>query len=127
NNEDWMMASGTSNWSTVINPQIGTNTLRVCAMDVSGNRSATNIVRFVRFPPPLLNLTIRGDNGSLVISAVGGLAGLTYNVLGSTNLQMPQNTWSVIATGIIGSQGSFEFTNHLSADAPQMFFRLQVQ
>jgi|GEM_PF-1141395 len=46
NNGDWTQATGTTNWSNTIILTLGTNLLRVYALDANGNASKTNNVSF---------------------------------------------------------------------------------
>jgi formylglycine-generating enzyme required for sulfatase activity len=45
NNDPWQTASGTTNWSGAATWIPGTNTVRAYAVDATGNRSLTNLVR----------------------------------------------------------------------------------
>jgi autotransporter-associated beta strand protein len=64
---------------------------------------------------------------NLVISGANGFANLPYAVLTSTNAAAPLATWTSIANGIFGSNGSFNFTVPVNTAMPQQFFRVQVQ
>jgi hypothetical protein len=74
---------------------------------------------------PQFNAISAGTNG-IVMSGSGGVANGTYYVLGSTNLALPLNLWTFIATNQFDAGGNFNFTNAISPNTPQSFYRLQV-
>ena len=74
---------------------------------------------------PQFNMINAGANG-LVMSGSGGPASGTYCVLGSTNIALPLNLWARIVTNQFDSGGNFDFTNAVSPDSPQEFYRLQL-
>jgi hypothetical protein len=77
--------------------------------------------------PGITGFTQSGDN--LVISGDDGLAGQTYYVLGTTNLALPLNQWTTVATNIPGETGDFTITltNAVNPNVPQNFYILKVQ
>ncbi|HEV2320653.1 MAG TPA: hypothetical protein VGV18_12930 [Verrucomicrobiae bacterium] len=100
------------------------------ALDVIGTTaglSHTNAVGFVVVPPSQPRITRVGWSGpTLTFSGTNGRADGTYYVLSTTDLALPRNQWSVIATNIFDSEGDFNFTN-LSAPLPtQMFYMLKL-
>ena len=46
NGGNWFTATGTTNWTAVLNPSPGTNVVSAYAVDTSGNASLTNRVSF---------------------------------------------------------------------------------
>ncbi len=74
---------------------------------------------------PCLNTRLSGTN--LVLNCTNGLVWGTYYVLASTNLLTPTTNWSVIATNSFDGIGCSRFTNGLSPNSPQRFFRLRLQ
>jgi len=85
--------------------------------------------------PGLINLVVTrpqfkavnvGANG-LVMSGSGGAVGGNYYVLVSTNLALPLNLWTPIATNQFDSNGNFDFTNTPGTNTPQDFYLLQLQ
>ncbi len=74
---------------------------------------------------PQFNAINSGANG-LVMSGSGGSVGGTYYVLGTTNIGLPLNMWTPIATNQFDSSGNFNFTNAAGTNAPQQFYRLQI-
>jgi len=69
-----------------------------------------------------------GGGGSLgvVINGTGGVTNGSYYVLASTNLALPLDQWTPIATNLFDASGNFIFTNSAPTNAPQEFFRLQL-
>jgi len=74
---------------------------------------------------PQFNAISAGTNG-IVMSGSGGVANGTYYVLGSTNLALPPNLWTFIATNQFDAGGNFNFTNAISPNTPQNFYLLQL-
>ena len=74
---------------------------------------------------PQFNAINTGTDG-LVMSGSGGPADGNYCVLGSTNVALPLNLWTRIATNQFDSSGNFNFTNAASPDSPQEFYRLEL-
>ena len=52
NNDSWMTADGTNDWSATLPVANGANIIRVYAMDAAGNISKTNDVTFTGLRPP---------------------------------------------------------------------------
>ena len=49
----------------------------------------------------------------------------SYFVLNATNLTTPLTNWTRVATNQFEAYGGFSFTNGISAEARQSFYRLQ--
>jgi polygalacturonase len=77
-------------------------------------------------PPSFGNASFVSSNGNLVLSGSGGVVNGAYNVLTSTNLALPLNQWTPIATNQFDSSGNFIFTNAVQTNVPQTFFLLQL-
>jgi autotransporter-associated beta strand protein len=75
---------------------------------------------------PQFNNISAGANG-IVMSGSGGVANGTFYLLGSTNVALPLNLWTIIATNQFDTNGNFNFTNAISPNTPQSFYRLQLQ
>ena len=73
---------------------------------------------------PQFNL-VAISSGNLAMSGSGGEPNGTYYVLGSTNIALPLNSWTRIATNQFDANGNF--TNTVSPGSAQEFFRLQLQ
>jgi hypothetical protein len=82
-------------------------------------------------PPNFENIQIANGGGGggsfgFVMSGTGGVNNGTYYVLASTNLALPLNQWTPIATNQFDASGNFIFTNSAPTNALQEFFRLQL-
>lgn len=75
-------------------------------------------------PPTIgsINATAQG----LVMSGTGGTTNGAFYVLVSTNIALPLNQWTPIATNQFDGSGNFIFTNALVPNAPQAFYLLQI-
>jgi hypothetical protein len=76
-------------------------------------------------PPRFTGFLLTGN--SFVLSGTDGVPGWPYYVLASTNIALAINQWQRTATNVFDSAGNFQFTNNLDPNAPQQFFRLQLQ
>jgi hypothetical protein len=81
-------------------------------------------------PPPLSpsfgTASFVRSSGGLVLSGTGGVSNGIYNVLASTNVALPLNRWTPVATNQFNSSGNFIFTNAVQTNSPQRFFLLQI-
>lgn len=76
-------------------------------------------------PAPVIG-SVTAANGNLLISASGGIPYDPCYLLTSTNLATPVSNWSCITTNYFDSTGATTFTNAISTDQTQQYFRLQV-
>ena len=79
-------------------------------------------------PPAITGIGLSGTN--LVINGSNGQSGGTYETLTSTNLALPFNQWTPVATNILNVSGNFTITatNVVNRTDPQRFYRiLQTQ
>jgi polygalacturonase len=86
-----------------------------------------NLVVSLPSPPVFGNVQLEnsGEGGSsLVMSGTGGVAGGTYYVLTSTNVALPLNEWTPVATNQFDPSGNFIFTNSAPTNVSHEFFRL---
>jgi autotransporter-associated beta strand protein len=74
--------------------------------------------------PLISNSALIGTN--FVLSGTGGPANVTFYVLSSTIVDLPLTNWACIATNQFDANGSFTFTNPVSASVPQQFFVLRL-
>jgi autotransporter-associated beta strand protein len=65
-------------------------------------------------------------SGQLIFSGTGGITNGAYYVLGSTNLALPFNLWSPIATNHFDANGNFIFSNSLNPLAPREYYLLEL-
>jgi hypothetical protein len=77
-------------------------------------------------PPSFGTASFVSSNGTLILSGSGGVTNGAYLVLASTNIALPLNQWTPIATNQFDSSGNFIFTNAVQMIAPQTFFLLQI-
>ena len=75
-------------------------------------------------PPTIGSFNLSGSN--LIVSGSGGPTNGTYYVLTATNVALPVNNWTRIATNPFTVTGTFIFTNDFSPGTPQQFYRLQL-
>ena len=75
-------------------------------------------------PTGITSFSLNGAN--IVITATNGQAGDAYYLLSSTNLALPVNQWTAVATNVLGNAGNYTFTgtNVVSPGAGQQFYRL---
>ena len=74
--------------------------------------------------PSITSFTMNEMN--IVISGANGQAGDAYYLLESTNLSLPVSQWKVVATNVLGANGTFTFsgTNVVTPGSPQQFYIL---
>ncbi|HEX4122441.1 MAG TPA: glycosyl hydrolase family 28 protein [Verrucomicrobiae bacterium] len=77
-------------------------------------------------PPNFSNVGIVSSNGNLTVSGTGGVTNGSYYVVVSTNIALPLNQWTRIATNQFDAGGNFTFTNGVDTNAGQQFYFLQV-
>jgi len=77
--------------------------------------------------PSVVGMSLSGTN--LVVNGINGLAGGTYYVFASTNLSLPLNQWTSVATNVLNTTGNFTFTatNAVNPNSSQQFYILQLQ
>jgi hypothetical protein len=95
--------------------------IELIALDVAG---------YDLVPPPqpgIVSITLSGTN--LVLSGTNGLATGIYHLLGSTNLALPVNQWSSLATNVLTANGKFRITatNAVKPHTASQFYVLQLQ
>jgi hypothetical protein len=77
-------------------------------------------------PSPPTFGSIRATASGLVMSGSGGTTNGTFYVLVSTNIALPLNQWTSVATNLFDGSGNFIFTNVPDPNAPQAFYLLQI-
>lgn len=90
------------------------------------NTSALNTngtISVIAMNPAFNSVNVLGNG--FVLSGTGGVWGVNYYVLSSTNLALPLSNWMRIATNQFNSSGNFNFTNGLNTNSPQSFYLLQ--
>lgn len=90
------------------------------------NTSALNVsgmLSVVALTSPVIS-GVKVANGNLIVSGTGGPEGLPYDIQITTNLISPQ--WTSLATNQFDDSGNFTFTNTVSPNWPQLYYRLQL-
>jgi len=77
--------------------------------------------------PAITGITLSGTH--LVLTGTNGLASWTYYLLASTNLALPLNQWTPVATNVLNASGNFTFTatNAVKPGDSRQFYILQLQ
>jgi hypothetical protein len=91
---------------------------------------ALDVIGYNLEPVPRPVITGINLSGSiLTINGASGLASGTYSVLSSTDLALPLNQWTPVATKTLGASGNFNITitNAVNGDDAARFFTLQLQ
>jgi len=99
----------------------------------SDGAAMTNTVNvLVTVAPPLppvignIQLPGGGPGGTVELSGAGGTASGSFYLLGTTNLLLPFNQWTILATNQFDAMGNFDFTTPVPAGSQQMFYLLQT-
>jgi hypothetical protein len=76
--------------------------------------------------PDITGISLTGNN--LVLNGVNGLSNATYYVLMGTNLALPINQWTPVATNTWTANGDFNLTisNAVNGSVPANFYILQI-
>ena len=77
-------------------------------------------------PAPPYFTSVTTDGANLSMGGTNGNPGGTYYVLDATNITLPLTNWSRTATNQFDVHGTFSFTNAITPDVPQKFYRLQL-
>jgi len=77
-------------------------------------------------PPVFGAASYISTNGNLILNGSGGVARGTYEVLTSTNVALPLNQWTSIATNQFDANGDFVFTNAVATNVQERFLRLRL-
>ena len=75
-------------------------------------------------PPQFGSIVMSGTN--LFLSGMNGLPNWPCVLLSATNLALPLNQWTAVATNQFDAGGNLNYTNSKSANASQVFYRLQL-
>ena len=91
---------------------------------------ALDVIGYNLVPVPQPTITGISLSGTqLVLNGTNGLASGTYHVLTSTNLALPLNQWTAVATNRLSASGNFNITatNAVNPNDAERFFTLQLQ
>ncbi len=84
-----------------------------------------NVVAIPTKPPQFSRIT--ASAGKVIFSGSNGVPNWTYDVLASTNLNLPLWEWTIVSTNSFDAGGHFNFTNAASPAMPQTFYLLKLQ
>jgi autotransporter-associated beta strand protein len=84
--------------------------------------NTTGQINLVVTRPQFRSISV--GTGGLVMNGSGGAADGTFYLLATTNVVLPLNVWTVIATNQFDASGNFNLTNAVDPAAPQSFYRL---
>ncbi|HEV2434385.1 MAG TPA: NPCBM/NEW2 domain-containing protein [Verrucomicrobiae bacterium] len=116
-------AAGYSGTFTGIVPAIPAVNL---AWDTNNLSSGVLSVVTLPTPPPRFgSLTVNG--GNCVFRGSNGVPGWPYSVLTSSNLALPVNQWTPMATNNFDGNGDFSITNPLNPNLGQQYYLLQLK
>jgi hypothetical protein len=73
---------------------------------------------FVELPP--------GVGSNIVFNGGGGMADGGFLLPASTNVALPPENWTRVATNAFDGVGGFQFTNESDPNAPRQFYPLQL-
>lgn len=99
------------------------NTLYGVASDAGPNGNGT--IFSLGMVPIITSLSVAGTN--VVITAANDIIGGTYTLLTSTDLTLPLNQWTPVATNAAGTSTSFTITNAANPNAQFQCYTLQKQ
>jgi glucose/arabinose dehydrogenase len=88
----------------------------------SGNNSL--IKRIVSTVPSINSVALSDTN--LIAGGAGGKFGGTYTLLSASDLTLPSSSWTPLATNTFDALGNFYFTNPISSDETQIFFKVLI-
>ncbi len=88
------------------------------------NTNTPGVVQLIVSRPQFNHTSLA--SGQLILSGSGGITNGTYYILGSTNLALPFNLWSPIATNQFDADGNFIFSNSINPLAPRQYYLLQL-
>jgi hypothetical protein len=91
---------------------------------------ALDVVGYELIPPPqpgIVHIALSGTN--LVLNGTNGLSTGIYHLLASTNVALPLNRWSSLATNVLTANGNFTITatNAVKPQDACQFYLLQLQ
>lgn len=83
-------------------------------------------IRLIVAKPPVFACVHTSGADWFNASGTGYSSGL-YRVLASTNLRLPVQLWTPLATNAFDDDGGFSITNLIDLNKSQLFYRLQLQ
>ncbi len=108
----------------------GTYTVSLKASGAGGSSTNTQVglVTVVIPNPPQISSISLFNTNTLLLQGTGGPTngGYYYWLLCSTNLSLPLNQWSIVATNPFDAYGNYSNQISLPPGAPQLFYRIQM-
>ena len=89
-----------------------------------GVNGSIQIVTAPTSPPAFNSVVLK--NGDLILSGTNGQASQSYVVLSSTDVALPLNQWTPIATNSFNSSGNFSFTNAVNSTNQAQYFDISA-
>ena len=108
-------------------PATSSNTvLQFNFTDSTGNFGLDDVSVVQLVQPIITGISLAGPN--LLLNVANGLAGKSYLTLMSTDLTLPLNQWTPVATNSVSTTGNFTITatNAVNVGAPQQFYLLET-
>ena len=68
--------------------------------------------------PPFISSTTLTNGNAIVVSGASSSLDRPYYVLATTNLALPENQWTIVATNQTDPYGYFAFTNQINPNLP---------
>jgi len=91
---------------------------------ISGSASSVTIAQIVFTYHPLQ--TIFRDGTNVILVGTNGPPGGSYHIMACTNIALSDTQWTPVATNQFDGNGSFRYTNAVSADLPLRLFRIEL-
>ena len=108
-------------------PGYGTSFRAISASTFAATTGAAASVTIVEIVfTPTITQAITRDGNQVIINGAGGLAGASYRILTTTNVELPAAQWTPIATNQFGGSGGFAHTNILQPNMPARYFRVSM-
>ena len=127
-NESATNASVTATSYTDTQVTNGTTYYYVVSAVNGGGESANSseVSATPQLPSPPSFSSISATANGLVMSGTGGTTNGTFYMLVSTNIALPLNQWTPVATNLFDGSGHFIFTNVPDPKAPQAYYILEI-
>jgi PKD repeat protein len=98
----------------------GTYTVSLTAAGNLGVSSVTNTAYIVVSPRPVIGKP-KLSSGSFIFSGAGGIPGVSYRILTSTNVALPLADWTLATSSAFVADGSYSFTNSAPTNKASFF------
>ena len=123
NDQQWTVAVTSDGYYQLVNVNSGK------VLEVANNSSASGAIinqwnAANSSPPRFTGVLLSGTN--FIMNSSAGVPGVSYMMIGTTNLAAPISNWSVLNTNVtFDGSGCLSFTNAIVPGIPQQFFQLQ--